>query len=99
MRLTPQQIQTIKQATTDIFGPEVRVWLFGSRAYDRKRGGDVDLMIETNRAVENEPMLAARLSARVSRSMQGRRVDVIVLAPGSTTRPIHREALSRGVQL
>jgi predicted nucleotidyltransferase len=99
MRLTPYQIQTIKQATADIFGPEARVWLFGSRVDNNKRGGDVDLMIQLDSSVENETMLAARLSARVSRSMQGRRVDVIVHTANSAKQSIHRQALDRGIQL
>jgi predicted nucleotidyltransferase len=99
MRLTPTQIQTIKRATADIFGPEARVWLFGSRVDDSKRGGDVDLMVQLDCTVENEALLAARLSARVSRSMYGRRVDVIVQSANTATQPVRREALDSGVQL
>src|SRR6056297_3511798 len=76
MRLTSEQIKTIKQATADIFGEEARVRLFGSRVDDEQRGGDVDLLVETDQMVENVAWLAARLSARVSRGMHGRRVDV-----------------------
>ncbi|QOC23760.1 nucleotidyltransferase domain-containing protein [Wenzhouxiangella sp. AB-CW3] len=99
MRLNPKQIQTIKQATADIFGPDARVWLFGSRADDSRRGGDVDLMVETDKAPDNPALLAARLSARVSRSMYGRRVDVVVHAPGFPEMPIHAAARTQGVRL
>ena len=99
MRLTHPQTQAIKRATEEIFGPEARVWLFGSRADDSKRGGDVDLMVETSEPVQNPALLAARLSAKVSRSMHGRRVDVVLQAPGVQEQSIHRAARSEGIRL
>ena len=99
MRLTPTQIHKIKQTAEQTFGPDARVWLFGSRVDDSKRGGDVDLMIETDQVLEKPVLLAARMAARVSRSMQGRRVDVIIQAPGVPLQPIHKAARRQGVQL
>ncbi|WP_414041102.1 hypothetical protein ACJU26_03145 [Acidithiobacillus sp. M4-SHS-6] len=31
MRLSPEQAAIIRQATQESFGPEARVWIFGSR--------------------------------------------------------------------
>ena len=47
MRLTQEQVNIIKRAVTDTFGDTASVWLFGSRVDDYKRGGDIDLLIET----------------------------------------------------
>lgn len=99
MRLTEKQVATIKTATTDIFGPDARVWLFGSRVDNKRRGGDVDLMVEIDEPAENPVLLAARLSARVSRSMYGRRVDVVVHAPGLQEQAIHQTARDQGIRL
>lgn len=99
MRLTESQIKAIKSAAVEIFGDEAQVWLFGSRADDTRRGGDVDLMVETDALQDDPALLAARLSARVSRSMYGRHVDVVVKAPGLAEQPIHRAALAQGIRL
>ena len=99
MRLTQVQIQAIKSAAAEIFGDEAEVWLFGSRADDSRRGGDVDLMVETAETLNDPAVLAARLSARVSRGMFGRHVDVVVRAPDSPEQPIHRAARTHGVRL
>ena len=47
MRLTPHQQATIKRLTTEIFGVNARLMLFGSRVDDKGKGGDIDLYIET----------------------------------------------------
>jgi uncharacterized protein len=47
MRLTPYQQTIIKKLTAEIFGSDVRLMLFGSRVDDTKKGGDIDLYIET----------------------------------------------------
>jgi predicted nucleotidyltransferase len=47
MRLSYDSILTIKQAVTLLFGKDAKVYLFGSRTDDAKKGGDIDLYIET----------------------------------------------------
>jgi hypothetical protein len=46
MRLTPDQAQTIRSSVRLHLGMQSRVWLFGSRVDDQRRGGDVDLHVE-----------------------------------------------------
>jgi len=44
MRLTPEE-QDVIRAAVAARDPEAQVWLFGSRADDAKRGGDIDLLV------------------------------------------------------
>lgn len=48
MRLTSAQRQLVMNAAYRAFGDDVQVRLFGSRVDDRRRGGDIDLYIETS---------------------------------------------------
>jgi predicted nucleotidyltransferase len=99
MRLTDDQAQAIKQIADQIAGARARVRVFGSRLDDASRGGDLDLMLELPDPVDNPALLAARLSARVSRLMHGRRVDVVIAAPNLVRLPIHDVAFAEGKAL
>jgi predicted nucleotidyltransferase len=65
MRLTDQQIETIRNIGQDVFGEGVRIFLFGSRVNDEKRGGDIDLFIESENSesmnIKNKIMYLAKL--------------------------------------
>ena len=96
MRLTDQQAQAIMQLAHEIAGERVQVRIFGSRLDDRARGGDLDLMLELSEPAANPALLAARFSARVTRLMQGRKVDVLLAAPNLMRLPIHDMAFKEG---
>ena len=45
MRITEDEISIIKKLAVDCFGNGTKVFLFGSRVRDNKKGGDIDLFI------------------------------------------------------
>jgi predicted nucleotidyltransferase len=99
MRLTPKQIEMIRNTAQLVFGDIARVTLFGSRIDDQAKGGDVDLMVEVPNIVDEPALMGARVASRVSRAMNGRRVDVILKAPNLKIQPIHEIATRNGVIL
>ena len=96
MRLTDEQIQSIRLSARQIGGDQSRVRVFGSRLDDSARGGDLDLMLELPSPVDNPALMAAQLAARVSRAMHGRKVDVVISAPNLMRLPIHDIAFQEG---
>ena len=99
MRLTDYQIQTILRLARQVAGSQARVRVFGSRLDDAVHGGDIDLMLELPESVENPALMAAQMSALVSRAMHGRKVDVLLSAPNLMRLPIHDMAFKEGVVL
>ena len=56
-------------------------------------------MLELSEPAANPALLAARFSARVTRLMQGRKVDVVLAAPNLKRLPIHDMAYREGKAL
>ncbi len=48
MRLALSEIKTILKLKNKIFGENYKIYLFGSRVNDDKKGGDIDLYIKTD---------------------------------------------------
>ena len=96
MRLTDSQIQAIRQLAQQVAGIKSSVRVFGSRLDDTAHGGDVDLMLELTEPVDNPALMAAQMSALVSRAMHGRKVDVLLSAPNLMRLPIHDVAFKEG---
>ncbi|HEY5580933.1 MAG TPA: nucleotidyltransferase domain-containing protein [Rhodoferax sp.] len=99
MRLSIEQVAAIRREVSLTAGDSARVWLFGSRVRDDARGGDIDLLLELDEFVAEPAQLSARLAAKVSRCVYGRKVDVLVQAPNLLRLPIHAIARAEGVRL
>jgi predicted nucleotidyltransferase len=96
MRLSSDQIRTIGQVVAEFAGADASVRLFGSRADDAARGGDIDLLVEVPRPIDRPAVLGATIAARLERQLGGRKVDVLLSAPNLQSLPIHRIARSTG---
>jgi len=96
MRLSDDHSQGIRRIVAEHAGAKAEVKLFGSRIDDARRGGDVDLLVTLPEPVANPAMLAARLSARTTRLMEGRDVDVVLSAPNLRRTTVHETADREG---
>ena len=101
MRLTDRQREEIKWAAAESFGDGAHIWLFGSRVHDDRRGGDIDLYVESD-LEDPEAALDALLKFRVelTRRLGERKIDVVLRRnPRVPEQPIHRIAKEEGVEL
>lgn len=99
MRLSQFERDLIKQTVSDRLGAAATVRLFGSRAHDFRRGGDVDLFVEVPHPVANRLSLECGIAAVLERAFDGRRVDVVIAAPNIPDQPIHAVARTTGVAI
>jgi predicted nucleotidyltransferase len=96
MRLTPEQRQAIVQAVSREAGATAEVFVFGSRLDPRAKGGDVDLLIETD---EPMPLLhRARLTMELETLLHAP-VDVVVHARPMPPTPFQRIARAQASKL
>ncbi len=75
MRLTQFEITAIKHVAKEIFGSNTRVFLFGSRVDEQKRGGDIDLFIKDAReySLRKKVIFLAELKKRIG----DQKIDVV----------------------
>ena len=96
MRITPAQAEQAVTVIRDYLGAEAAVWLFGSRADDAGRGGDVDLYTET--ALPGV-LLHETVRAKIAlEQVFGRSVDLLV-NNHRKNHPIYQIAREQGVRL
>lgn len=95
MRLTSRQIDIVRATVQDVAGG-ADVWLFGSRLDERRRGGDVDLLVQSKPPLDL--LRRARLKYRLEREL-GLPVDVTVAEQDAEPGPFARLAMAEGVKL
>ena len=102
MRLTEQEQTDIAEAARCLLPAGSRVLLFGSRTDDRRRGGDIDLLVEAPAPMSAQQAVALRtqLAARLYRSMGERRIDILVAPAGEADdRLVVAEARRYGLEV
>jgi len=96
MRLTQRQVSTIIDTTQAVAGANSGVWLYGSRLDDSRRGGDIDLIVESNPPVN----LLQRARIKIALEAQlNRPVDVLALKGNASTSPLTQIAMAGAVRL
>jgi predicted nucleotidyltransferase len=96
MRISFHERKVIQEEAQAIFGEGAEIFLFGSRADDSKRGGDIDLYIK----LKNKDDLIekkTRFLSRVKWRTEDQRIDVVFNE--DSERRIEKEAFAYGIPL
>ncbi|MDO8843241.1 MAG: nucleotidyltransferase domain-containing protein [Methylicorpusculum sp.] len=96
MRLTKQQTEIIMQTVIRSAGMGAEVYLFGSRLNDQAKGGDIDLLIEsdTNLSLIQRAHIKMQLESQL-----GLPVDIVSKSRGAVATPFQIIAQSQSIQL
>lgn len=97
MRIKKEEADFIRQKVKQFFDDKTSVYLFGSRADNNKKGGDIDLYIET-KIKEGLYERKIKLLAALEKVLGIRKIDVVI-NNHTTTLPIHKIARTEGVLL
>ncbi|HEY85149.1 MAG TPA: nucleotidyltransferase domain-containing protein [Chloroflexi bacterium] len=93
MRLSESQINVIK-TTVHALDPKARIYLFGSRADDSKRGGDIDLLIMSQELTKRD---ARPIRLGLYKQLGEQKIDIVIAR--NTDDAFVRIALVEGVAL
>jgi uncharacterized protein len=100
MRFSEKNVTTVKTAVHTAFPGLSKVFLFGSRVDDHKRGGDIDLLVVSD--LRQNAMEAAKIMAvtKIQMAIGEQKIDMIVTNdPARDVRPVVREAFQHGIEL
>ncbi len=99
MRLSKQTQAVIIQTAHEIFNPSIHVKLFGSRLNDEAKGGDIDLLIESDHIIEKARRKSLQLVAKLQIRLGDQAIDILIIDPQTKKQAVHKEAQRTGVLL
>jgi len=94
MRITDQEKNVIIDAVKSV-DPNAGVWLFGSRADDGKKGGDIDIAILSEKI--NNVMQKIRVRRFICDRLGEQKIDIVTTNSGKEA--IFRLAVVEGIKL
>jgi predicted nucleotidyltransferase len=94
MRLSKDEVKILKN-TLYTLNSDAKLYLFGSRLYDNKKGGDIDLLIVSKTFTKK---LLRKLRVEFFKYFGEQKLDIIV-DDGSFSNPFHKIAYQKAIQL
>ena len=96
MRLTKKEVTIIKSNIIKYI-KDAHIILFGSRVDDEKKGGDIDIFVQT----KQNPTLQEQIKILAGFEFDGilRKVDLVLQTPNTKEQPIFKTAISNGIIL
>lgn len=99
IRLSKEELKTICQTFTQFFLPNDTLWIFGSRVHPAKKGGDIDLYVETECQNADQILdMKLRFLAALKSKIGDQKIDVVIKF-GNYSLPIYKIAKEEGIRL
>jgi len=95
MRITEQEKNVIIDAVKSA-DPGAKVWLFGSRVDDSKKGGDIDITIFSEK-IDKDVMQKIHVRCLICDRIGKQKIDIVTTNSGKEA--IFRLAVAEGIQL
>lgn len=95
MRIKAEQLEFIKNELNSM-QKNIEVYLFGSRTDDLSKGGDIDLLILTNKPVERQKIRNFRI--KFYRKFGWQKIDIVAFLKKENN-PLKNIALETGIRL
>ena len=95
MRLEPEHVQAIREEIRRC-DPGARIYLYGSRADDSARGGDIDLLVVSDKLGFRELL---PLRTAILERIGWQQLDLVVRRPDQLDEPFALVARQTGIEL
>ena len=91
MRLSDSERKSIRDIILKL-DPDALIYLFGSRACDKKKGGDIDILILSSKITKNH---RRQVKLELYKALGEQKIDLLIAS--DTAEPFVRIALESGV--
>jgi uncharacterized protein len=95
MRLSSNELNALRSILITL-DPAGHIYLYGSRADDQRRSGDIDVYLEASRPIDLRTTLSTQYRLELACDT---RVDLLVKNPAQAEQPIHKIAREKGILL
>jgi predicted nucleotidyltransferase len=95
MRITEYEKNTIVDAVINV-DPSAKVWLFGSRTDDNKKGGDIDIAVLSEN-INIDVMQEIQVRRFICNRIGEQKIDIVISNTGKEA--IFKLAVAEGIQL
>lgn len=100
IRLTQEEVDTIKECFKAVFPSTDHLWIFGSRVNMKAKGGDIDLYVETVATDVSEIIrLEREFWIKLQEKFDERKIDIVMNSGRDYHLPIYDVARRDGVML
>ena len=99
VRLLPKEMEIIRATVVRLLGDRTCIRIYGSRAREDEKGGDLDILVETECPLPNRVASACRLASELQMQLGDQKIDVILIDPLTNKQPIHQIARQTGVMI
>ena len=93
MRIKKAEIKILKESVRER-DPDAEIYLFGSRTNDQAKGGDIDILVLSQRLTFKDQI---KIKARIFKSLEEQAIHLVIAR--DMTDPFVRVALNEGVPL
>jgi predicted nucleotidyltransferase len=95
MRITENEKNVIVKAVKNV-DPKAKVWLFGSRTNDNKKGGDIDIAIFSKK-IRHDVMQEIKVRRFICNKIGEQKIDIVTSSNGKEA--FFRLAVEEGIEL
>ncbi len=99
MRITKEEKEIIISTIRKYFGNDSNIYLFGSRINDTKKGGDIDLYVESNLPIKELIKAKVKVLVELEDKLGERKIDIVIKNKEIEEELIHRIAKKEGIKL
>jgi len=97
MRLNSEIKNKIIKYANQYFGKDIKLYLFGSRVFDDKKGGDIDLYLESPKEIAMNQQI--KFLNCIYKYVTERKIDLVIKTPLKKNKAIFDTAKQDGILL